>query len=240
MGQIAHFCEWPRPRPLPVMCSQSFPQRRLEGCGRGEPFFLRDSSPWVLFMLLQAPCFQPVGELNNLFGLSSVQLALIYTPRPGGPGGNIAGVCGCCSENCWKKSPGRGQEPTEVLREAAGRLTSQSFSKAPSPHRRISQTNIKGRKSSMYAQPWNNIWAVKKHPVGNYNSDTFFFPTEHIKSYKLRICLHSHERSIPCRARGSGSQSEGSTFLAGTTFHQRVSSDSHAKWVGELVSVCFP
>lgn len=142
----------PPPPTPPVMCSQSFPQWRLEGCGRGEPFFLRDSSPCVLFMLLQAPCFQPVGELNNLFGLSYVQLALIYTPRPRGLGGKIAGVW-LLQRELLKEEPRPRPGAHGGAERGCGRLTSRSFSKAPSPHRRISQTNIKGRKWSMCAEP---------------------------------------------------------------------------------------
>lgn len=61
--------------------------------------FLETSLPGAFFTLLQAPSFQPVGELNNLFGLSSIQLALIYT-RDSGDLREIVGVCGCCSRNC--------------------------------------------------------------------------------------------------------------------------------------------
>lgn len=52
----------------------------MEAMGGVSASFLETPLPGAFFTLLQAPSFQPVGELNNLFGLPYGQLALIYTP----------------------------------------------------------------------------------------------------------------------------------------------------------------
>lgn len=154
------FCECPCPRGT-VRTPLTGGMRKTEV--RGESFFLENDLPGV-FTSLQAPCFQPVGDLNPLIGLSYHQLALIYTAQTRGAWRENSSRVPLWARSAESGPRVAGRGPRRRWEKLQWGLTSRSFSKAPSPPRRVSQTNIKERKSNMSAEHWNNIWWFKKAP----------------------------------------------------------------------------